>query len=82
VSSRAAELVGRVRERTQAPVAVGLGVSTPAQAAEVAAYADGVIVGSAFVQRLLDAGDDLDAGIASVADLAQSLASAIRAARR
>jgi tryptophan synthase alpha chain len=82
VSSRAAELVARVRARTQSPVAVGLGVSTPAQAAEVAAYADGVIVGSAFVQRLLDAGDDIEAGIASAAQLAGELAGAVRGARR
>jgi tryptophan synthase alpha chain len=39
------------------PVAVGLGVSTRAQAAEVASYADGVIVGSAFVRCLLDHDD-------------------------
>jgi tryptophan synthase alpha chain len=43
-------LVGRVRERTDAPVAVGIGVKTGEHAAEVAAYADGVIVGSAVVE--------------------------------
>ena len=37
------------------PVCVGIGVSTPAQAAEVCAVADGVIVGSALVRRLLEA---------------------------
>ena len=44
------------------PVGVGLGVSNGAQAAEVASYADGVIVGSAFVRALLDHPGDLDAG--------------------
>ena len=44
------------------PVCVGLGVSNAEQAAEVAEFADGVIVGSAFVKRLLDAPDDVDAG--------------------
>ena len=54
VSGMAAELVGRVRACTGLPLAVGLGVRDGAQAAEVAGFADGVIVGSAFVQRLLD----------------------------
>ena len=54
---RGRALAGRADEgRTPSlPVAVGVGVSTGAQAAEVAAYADGVIVGSAFVRPLLDA---------------------------
>ena len=43
--------------------AVGLGVGTGAQAAEVASYADGVIVGSAFVRALLDHPDDRAAGL-------------------
>ncbi|MGH3984149.1 MAG: tryptophan synthase subunit alpha [Pseudonocardiaceae bacterium] len=50
VSNAASELVGRARKYTQElPVGVGLGVRNGAQAAEVAAFADGVIVGSAFV---------------------------------
>jgi tryptophan synthase alpha chain len=58
-SDLAGPLVARTRavlERTcsDLPVAVGLGVSDGDQAAEVAAYADGVIVGSAFVRCLLD----------------------------
>jgi tryptophan synthase alpha chain len=57
VDAAARKLVARVRARTDLPVAVGLGVSTGAQAEEVATYADGVIVGSAFV-RCLQAGDD------------------------
>ena len=51
VSSQAATLVQRTREHTRLPVAVGLGVSSRTQAAEVAGFADGVIVGSAFVRR-------------------------------
>jgi tryptophan synthase alpha chain len=62
VSSQAAGLVQRIRPHTDLPVAVGLGVSTGAQAAQVAAFADGVIVGSAFVRRLLDAADSAGAG--------------------
>jgi tryptophan synthase alpha chain len=44
--------VAAVRALTEVPVAVGFGISTPAQAAEVAALADGVVVGSALVERL------------------------------
>ena len=58
VSNRAEELVGRMRKHTDLPVGVGLGVSNGAQAAEVAAYADAVIVGSAFVRALQDGGAD------------------------
>jgi tryptophan synthase alpha chain len=77
VASTAQELVARVRETTDLPVCVGLGVSTGAQAAEVAAYADGVIVGSAFVRRLLDAPAVAD-GVAAVGELAAELAAGCR----
>ena len=73
----AASVVKRVRASTDLPVAVGLGVRDGAQAAEVAGFADGVIVGSAFVQRLLDA-PDLTAGIQGVRDLAADLAAGVR----
>lgn len=53
-SQLAEPLVARTRRTTDLPVGVGLGVSNGAQAAELAAYADGVIVGSAFVRALLD----------------------------
>jgi tryptophan synthase alpha chain len=58
VGSRAAELVARVHALTPLPAAVGLGVSTGRQAAEVAAFADGVIVGSALVSALVDRGPE------------------------
>jgi tryptophan synthase alpha chain len=48
------ELVARVRAATALPVAVGFGVGTPEQAAEVARMADGVVVGSAIVRRQAD----------------------------
>jgi tryptophan synthase alpha chain len=74
--SLAPALVGRIRALNPAiPVGVGLGVSTGDQAAEVAGYADAVIVGSALIKPLLaadDAGtpDDLTGLRAVVADLA------------
>ncbi len=49
-----AALVARVREWSRLPVAVGFGISTPAQATEVARIADGVVVGSAVVRRQTD----------------------------
>ncbi|MGZ6791928.1 MAG: tryptophan synthase subunit alpha, partial [Mycobacteriales bacterium] len=72
VSNRAEELVARTRQHTDLPVCVGLGVSDGAQAAEVAAYADGVIVGSAFVRALQDGGVD------AVRRLAEDLAAGVR----
>ncbi len=77
VSSEASGLVARVRECTTLPVAVGLGVRDGAQAAEVAGFADGVIVGSAFVQGLLEAPDE-QAGLAAVRALTADLAAGVR----
>ena len=48
--------VEAVRERSVLPVAVGFGISSPDQAAQVAAWADGVVVGSALVERLDEGG--------------------------
>lgn len=77
VSTRAADLVARVRAATDLAVAVGLGVSSGAQAAEVAGFADGVIVGSAFVRALQEA-PDAPAGVKAVAVLAAELADGVR----
>lgn len=60
-SDLAGPLVARTRAVTDLPVGVGLGVSNGEQAAQVAAYADGVIVGSAFVRTILDSADAADA---------------------
>ncbi len=65
VSDVAPGLVARVREVTDLPVAVGLGVSNGAQAAQVASYADGVIVGSAFVRAAFDGGASAVAALAA-----------------
>jgi tryptophan synthase alpha chain len=77
VSGAAESLVARVRRLApEMPVCVGLGVSNADQAAQVAAFADGVIVGSAFVRRLLDAPDS--AGVTAVRELATELAAGVR----
>ena len=58
----AVEVVARIRGATDLPVCVGVGVSTPAQAAAVCEVADGVVVGSALVRRLLEGGGPDAAG--------------------
>ncbi len=57
LAASATAVAERLRGRSSLPVLVGVGVSTPAQAAQVAQVADGVVVGSALVRRLLE-GDD------------------------
>jgi len=76
-SELAGPLVARTRRFTDLPIGVGLGVSNGDQAAEVASYADGVIVGSAFVRALLDA-DDPAGGLKALASLTEDLASGVR----
>ena len=78
-SDLAAPLVARARSTTDLPVAVGLGVGNGRQAAAVAAYADGVIVGSAFVRTLLDHPDDRAAGLRALTALTEDLAGGVRA---
>jgi len=81
-SSAAPELVARVRAvTTDLPVGVGLGVRDGRQAAEVGSYADGVIVGSALIRCVLDAGDEAT-GLAALRELTADLAAGVRAVRR
>jgi tryptophan synthase alpha chain len=86
--STTSELAGPLVARTKTavldqkgttPVAVGIGVSNGDQAAEVAAYADGVIVGSAFVRCLLDH-DNPAPALAALAALTDDLAEGVRRA--
>src|SRR5688500_8269080 len=77
-SDLAEPLVARTRATTDLPVGVGLGVSNGDQAAEIASYADGVIVGSAFVRTLLDHQGDLEAGLAALRVLTEDLAGGVR----
>lgn len=77
VSTAASSLVGRIRATTELPVCVGVGISSAAQAAEVAGFADGVIVASALVKAILDAADAA-AGAAAVAELIAELSRATR----
>ncbi|MET7367237.1 tryptophan synthase subunit alpha [Streptomyces sp. NPDC005566] len=80
VGEQAQDLVRRTRATTDLPVCVGIGVSTREHAEQVAGFADGVIVGSAFVKRMLDA-PDAAAGLAAVRALAGELAEGVRKRR-
>jgi tryptophan synthase alpha chain len=77
-SDLAEPLVARTRAVTDLPIGVGLGVSDGNQAAEVASYADGVIVGSAFVRKMLDAGGDESRALADLRLLTEDLADGVR----
>jgi tryptophan synthase alpha chain len=79
-SELASPLVARTRAHTDLPIGVGLGVSNGDQAAEVASYADGVIVGSAFVRALLDHPDARAAGLRALTALTEDLAAGVRRA--
>lgn len=81
VGAGAEALVRRTRAVTDLPLCVGLGVSTGAQAAEIAGYADGVIVGAALVRCLLDA-DPPAAGIRALTALTRELADGVRSGVR
>jgi len=80
VGDTAEVLVARTRMMTDTPICVGLGVSTGAQAAQISTFADGVIVGSALVRCLSDAGSRVD-GLAAISKLSAELASGVRGGR-
>src|SRR5690625_2891958 len=80
VGEAAQGLVQRCRANGAQRVCVGLGVSTREQAAEVAAYADGVIVGSAAVKALGKAGSE-DEALSAVEALVSELAQGVRSGR-
>lgn len=77
LSKGARDLVTRLRMVTKLPICVGLGISTRDQAREVAAYADGVIVGSAFIKLVLEATDH-ESALTEVRSLASELAQGVR----
>lgn len=78
VSSQAPDLVKRIRAvDPEMPIGVGLGVGNGEQAAEVAAFADGVIVGSALIRCVLEA-PDRASGLANLRALSAELAEGVR----
>jgi tryptophan synthase alpha chain len=76
--------LARLKARAHIPVVVGFGIKTPEQAAEIAAFADGAVVGSAIVARIAELGAQgvARAGIVTeVAAFCNSMATAVHAAR-
>ncbi len=67
-----AELVAATKADAPTPVAVGFGIGTPAQAAEVGRIADGVIIGSRLVRAAAEAGTPADAADAVAAFLSEA----------
>lgn len=80
------EAVARLREKTDLPIAVGFGIKTPAQCAEMARVADAVVVGSAVVQKLADGltedGTAKPGAIEAVVDFVRGLGDAVHAVQK
>ncbi len=73
--------VTRLRRHTELPVCIGFGIRTPGHAANVARLAEGVVVGSALVDKIAKA-DSPEQAIDGVLNLCQALAEGVRNARR
>jgi tryptophan synthase alpha chain len=80
LSSAVEPLVRAMRAETELPLAVGFGISTPDQAAQVARLADGVVIGSAFVRFIEQHQDEADLP-ARLEEFTQPIAAAIRSAK-
>ena len=78
VASNLASQVAKLRAHTELPIAVGFGISNPAQAKLVAAEADGCVVGSAVVNQIAEHGKSPEL-VARVGAFVKSLAEAVKA---
>ncbi|MBD9680135.1 tryptophan synthase subunit alpha [Pseudomonas sp. PDM18] len=74
------EAVARLRRHTDLPVSIGFGIRTPEHAANIARLADGVVVGSALIDKIAEATSSADA-VQSVLGLCRQLAEGVRNAR-
>lgn len=72
--------VARIKKKTDLPVAIGFGVKTPEQARELAGYGDGVVVGSALVNKIKDSLDTDGRATSSTADGVLQLVRSLRGA--
>jgi tryptophan synthase alpha chain len=76
--------LSRIKQASRLPAAVGFGIKTPEQAAQIARLADGAVVGSAIVSRIAELsadGVERDVLVADVVNLCKSLADSVHAAR-
>jgi len=78
ITTDISSIVSEIRSVTDVPVAVGFGISTPRQGADMAAQADGVIVGSAIVRLIAEHGSNADR---AVSDYVADMVAAIQDAR-
>jgi len=84
--SKVASAVARIKKHTSLPVAVGFGVKNAQSAAQIAAHADGVVVGSALIDALKQSLDGNGRAtkdtVAAVADLVSEIAGGVKSAQR
>ena len=78
VASSLGDHVAQIRQCTKLPIAVGFGISTPAQAREVAKVADAIVVGSAIVKRIGEHRNEPDLA-ARISDFVAPLVAAVKA---
>jgi len=74
------QAVTRLRRHTDLPISIGFGIRTPEHAATIARLADGVVVGSALIDQIANAGN-ADAAVQGVLNLCSQLAEGVRSAR-
>jgi tryptophan synthase alpha chain len=76
--------VARIKKATDLPVAIGFGVKTPQQAKDLAKHGDGVVVGSAIVNRIAESldkdGKATGGTVSGVLQLVESLSGALKTA--
>jgi tryptophan synthase alpha chain len=77
VSETIGQMTSKIRRHTELPIAVGFGISTPAQASSVAAHAEAVVVGSAIVDQIARRGKSSDL-VSSVSGFVGSLVQAVK----
>ena len=84
--SKVASAVSRIKKHTSLPVAVGFGVKNALSASEIAAHADGVVVGTALIDALKNSLDENNCAtsgtVEAVASLVREIASGVKSARR
>ncbi|USG61443.1 tryptophan synthase subunit alpha [Sneathiella marina] len=80
-ASDVALAVNRIRKTTDLPIAVGFGLRTGEQAAEIAKIADGAVVGTALVEQVALGSDDQDA-VERVLDLARKISKGIHGVKK
>lgn len=84
--SKVGDAVARIKKQTQLPIAVGFGVKNAQTAGAIAAYADGVVVGSALIDTLKNSLDEKNGAtsktIGAVTKLVSEIADGVRQARK